>query len=556
MNAIVFVIIAIACFFLSYRFYSKFLAEKIWKLDSKRVTPARQFNDGFEYVPTKWPILWGHHFSSIAGAAPIVGPIVAAIWGWLPALIWIILGTMFMGAVHDFGTLVTSLRHEGREIADYLKDLMGSRASLLMYVTTFFVLVLVSAVFIHVIAVLLSEYPASVWSVWIEVPLALIIGCVVRHKLRANMVVATLVAVAIMYVMILVGIRYPLTLSYNTWVIILLVYVSVAARLPVWLLVQARDYINFHELIIAIGILTIAIFALGPDARVVAPVVRIAPQGAPPIWPFVMIVISCGAISGWHAIVSSGTSSKQIENEQDARRIGYGAMLGEGYLSVIALITAVVGLSVAGYAKFYGVWGEATWPVIWAEGGSNILGALRIPGTFAAALMAVVAVSFAMTTVDSAGRLTRIAVAECAKTFNAPKIFQNRTVSLIPGFVIIALLAFPWAKKLPYGMTLWPLFGATNQIMAGLALLAAAAFLMMLGRKIRHYIIPFIIVIITAMIAMGYDIVNTYVPKGQWPLAVIGIIVFLCAIGILVLAYQLFVKVRKSSHGLPHEQNL
>ncbi len=478
-----------------------------------------------------------------------MGPIVAAIWGWLPALFWIILGTVFMGAVHDFGTLVISLRHEGRGIADYLKDLMGFRASQLMYIITFFVLILLSAVFIHVIAVLLSEYPASVWSIWIEIPLAIIIGCVIHYKFRVNIAIGTLVAVVIMYGMILVGIRYPLTLSYNTWVVILLAYMLVAARLPVWFLVQARDYINFHELIIAMGILTIAIFALGTGAQVVAPAVRVAPQGAPPIWPFVMITIACGAISGWHSIVGSETSSKQIENEQDARRIGYGAMLGEGYLSVIALITAVVGLSAVSYVKFYGVWGEAKWPVIWAEGGSNILGALRIPGTFAGAFMAVVAVSFAMTTLDSAGRFTRIAVAECAKTFNAPKIFQNRTVSLIPGLVIIILLIFPWAKKLPYGVTLWPLFGATNQIMAGLALLAAAVFLMMSGRKTRYYIIPFIIIMVTGMTAMGYNIVNTYVPKRQWPLAVIGIIVLLCAIGVLVLAYQVFVKKGKSNLG-------
>lgn len=546
MNAIVFVIIALACFFLAYRFYSKFLAEKIWKLDPKKVTPAHQFNDGFEYVPTKWHIVWGHHFTSIAGAAPIVGPIVAVIWGWLPGLLWIIFGTIFMGAVHDFGTLVTSLRHEGRGIADYLKDLMGPRATQLMYVVVFFVLVLVSAVFVHLIAVLLSKYPASVWSVFIEIPLAIAIGCIIHYKLRVNLIAASLVAVAIMYAMIQVGILYPIALPYAAWVVIVLVYMVIAARLPVWLLVQARDFINGHQLIIALGILTIAVFALGAGGQVVAPAIRSAPQGAPPIWPFVMVVIACGAISGWHSLVGSGTSSKQIENEQDARRIGYGAMLGEGYLSVIALITAVVGLGAVGYAKFYDAWGKAAWPVIWAEGGSNILGALHIPAAFGAAFMAVVAVSFAMTTLDSAGRFTRIAVAEWAKTFKAPKIFRDRTVSLIPGIVVIALLSLPWIRKPPYGMTLWPLFGATNQILAGLALLASAVFLKMLGRRIKHYIVPFIIVMITAMTAMGYSVVNTYIPKAQWPLAVIGIIVFLCAIGVIVLACQTFAKARKS----------
>jgi len=546
MNAIAFVIFALVCFFLSYRFYSKFLAEKIWKLDPKAVTPAHQFNDGFEYIPSKWHIVWGHHFSSIAGAAPILGPIVAAIWGWLPALLWIILGTMFLGAVHDFGVLVTSLRHEGRGIADYVKDLLGTRATQLMYVVVFFCLVLVAAVFIHVIATLSSKYPASVWSIWIEIPLAIAIGCLIHYKWRVNIIAASLGAVAIMYGMIQVGILHPLALSYDAWVVITLIYMVIAARLPVWLLVQARDYINFHELIIALGILTIAVFALGGGAQVVAPAVRSAPPGAPPIWPFVMITIACGAISGWHSIVASGTSSKQIDNEQDARRIGYGAMLAEGYLSVIALITAVVGLGVAGYAKFYNAWGKAAWPAIWTEGGSNILGALHIPAAFAVAFMAVVAISFANTTLDSTGRFTRIAVAECAKTFKGPKILQDRTVSIIPGIIVIALLCLPWLRKPPYGMLLWPLFGATNQIMASLALLASAVFLMMLGRRIKYYIIPFIIMIITSMAAMGYAVVHDYIPKGQVPLAVIGIIVFLCAIGVVVVACQTFTKARKS----------
>jgi len=546
MNAIVFVVLSIVCFFLAYRFYSKFLAEKIWKLDPKKVTPAHQFNDGFEYVPSKWHIVWGHHFSSIAGAAPIVGPIVAAVWGWLPALLWIVVGTIFMGAVHDLGALVTSLRHEGRGIADYLKDLMGTKASQLMYIITFFVLVLVSAVFVHVIATLLSKYPASVWSIWIEIPLAILIGCTIHYQFKVSIPLASLVAVAVMYIMILVGIRYPLALSYNTWVVILLIYMFIAARLPVWFLVQARDYINFHELIIAMGILTIAIFVLGGGAQVVAPAVRIAPQGAPPIWPFVMITIACGAISGWHSIVGSGTSSKQIENEQDARRVGYGAMLGEGYLAMIALVTAVVGLGAVGYAKFYSAWGKAGWPAIWAEGGSNILRSLHIPGAFAAAFMAVIAVSFAMTTLDSAARFTRIAVAECAKSFKAPKIFQDRTVSLIPGIVVIALLSLPWIRKPPYGMTLWPLFGATNQIMAALALLASAVFLIKLKRKIKLYTIPFIIMIITSMTAMGYNLIKSYIPNRQWPLVVIGIAVFLCAIGVIVLACQTFAKAGKS----------
>jgi carbon starvation protein len=367
MNGILFIVAALLLYFLAYRFYAKFLSEKIWRLDPKAVTPAHKYDDGFEYVPTRTSVVWGHHFTSIAGAAPIVGPIVAAIWGWLPGLLWILFGTIFMGAVHDFGTLVTSLRHEGRGIADYLKELMGSGAMKLMYVVVFFVLVLVAAVFIHVIATFLSKFSEATLSIWIEIPLAIIIGCIVHYKWRVNLFVASLLAVAIMYAFIWVGVQFPIPATYTTWVIVLLVYMFIAARLPVWLLVQARDSINAYQLFIALGILTIGVFALGGAAQVAAPAVRIAPEGAPPIWPFVMIVIACGAMSG------SGTTPKQIDKETDAKVVGYGSMLGEGYLAVIALLTAVVGLGVVGYNESYAAYGAASWPLIWAEGGKTFL---------------------------------------------------------------------------------------------------------------------------------------------------------------------------------------
>jgi len=538
-NAILFILLAIALYILSYRFYAKFLAEKIWKLDPRRTTPAHKFNDGFEYVPTPKHVVWGHHFSSIAGAAPIIGPIIAAIWGWLPALLWIVFGTIFMGAVHDFGTLVNSLRHEGRGIADFLKELIGPRATQLLYIVAFFVLVLVSAVFVHVSAVLFSKFPAAVISVWIEIPLAMIIGYLIVYRRLTGrpLLSASLIAVAIMYAMIVVGIHFPVELTYRHWVFICFVYMFIAARLPVWLLVQARDFINSHQLFIALGVLTLGVFALGGAAEMAAPAVRVAPPDAPPIWPFLMIIIACGAMSGWHSIVASGTTPKQIDKEPDARAVGYGGMLAEGYLAVIALLTAVVGLGAAGYAEAYSAWGVVAWPAVWATGGSTFLGALGIPAAYAAAFMAVVLVSFAMTTLDSAMRFTRIAFAESAKTFKLPRIFQDRTVSLIPGFLVIVFLAWPRVPK-PYGMELWPLFSATNQIMAGLGLLAAGVFLWTLGRRTVYYIVPFIIAIVTSMTAMAYSIAKVWIPQGEWVLAGIGSIVFLCAIGVVVLAYQ------------------
>ncbi len=349
MHALLFVIVAIVLYVLSYRFYATFLADKIWQLDPNRKTPAYKYEDDFEFVPTDKPVAMGHHFTSIAGAAPIVGPIVAAIWGWLPALLWIIFGTIFIGAVHDIGALVGSLRHQGRGIADFIKDLLGVRAMQLMYIVVFFLLVLVSAVFVHVIAILAASFPAAVYSVWIEIPLAIFIGLMIRYKWKINLTLAAVIAVAVMYAFIALGVRYPVELSYETWVILLLVYMVIAARLPVWLLVQPRDFINGIQLVIALVAATVGVVALAAigGGELAAPAVRLAPEGAPPIWPFVMITIACGAISGWHCVVGTGTTPKQLKNERDAKAIGYGSMLGEGYLAVIALLTAVVGLGVA-----------------------------------------------------------------------------------------------------------------------------------------------------------------------------------------------------------------
>ena len=544
MHALLFLVVSLVAFYLSYRFYANYLAKKIWQVNPDQATPATMRDDGFEFVPSRPELVAGHHFTSIAGAGPILGPIVAAIWGWVPALLWVIFGTIFIGAVHDFGALMTSLRHQGRGLADYLNDLLGRRATQLMYGVVFFLLVLVCAVFIHVIATLAHAYPAAVYSIWVEIPLALIIGWGLRKGWKVNPIISGIIAVAVMYAMVPVGLAYPLQLPYATWVWILLAYIVVATRLPVWSLVQPRDFINGIQLIIALVVISAGIgaLALAGGGQLVAPAIRLAPPGAPPIWPFVMITIACGAVSGFHSLVAGGTTSKQLRSEGDAKFVGFGSMLAEGYLAVIALLTAVVGLGVAGYEQFYAAWGAARWPVVWAEGGAAFLVPLGFPVALAAALFAVVAKSFAMTTLDSAMRFTRIVTAEFASTFRLPAWFQDRSVSLIPGLAAVMFLAVPRAGRLPLGMDLWPLFGASNQILAALALLAAAVFLMSLRRPILAYVIPFVIMVVTSMVAMAYSVITTYIPRGNWTLAVIGISVFLCSLGVIGIAFRVWRK--------------
>jgi len=539
MHALLFVVVSLVAFYLAYRFYATYLARKIWQVNPDQATPAVVRDDGFEFVPSRPELVAGHHFTSIAGAGPILGPIIAAIWGWVPALLWVIFGTIFIGAVHDFGALMTSLRHQGRGLADYLNDLLGRRATQLMYGVVFFLLVLVCAVFVHVIATFAQTYPAAAYAVWVEIPLALIIGWGLRKGWKVSPIVSGVIAVVIMYAMIPVGVAYPLQLPYWTWVWIWLGYILLATRLPVWALVQPRDFINGIQLVIAMVVVSAGIIALAlaGGGQLVAPAVRLAPPGAPPIWPFVMITIACGAVSGFHSLVSSGTTSKQLRSEGDAKVVGFGSMLAEGYLAVIALLTAVVGLGVAGYDQFYGAWGAARWPVVWAEGGSAFLVPLGIPLVIATAFFAVVVKSFAATTLDSAMRFTRIVTAEFATTFRLPAVFQDRTVSLIPGFLVVLGLVLSGEQ-----MALWPLFGATNQILAALALLAAAVFLVSLRRPTLTYAIPFAIMVVTSLTAMAHSVIFTYIPRGNWLLAVIGTIIFLLSLGVLGIGLRVWKK--------------
>ncbi len=539
MHALLFIVIAFILYWLAYKFYATYLSEKIWNLDPNRQTPSYKYEDGFEFVPTRTDVVFGHHFVSVTGAAPIIGPITAAIWGWFPALIWIVLGTILFGAVHDLGSLVTSLRHDGRGLADYLNDLLGPIATRLMYLVAFFLLVLVGAVFIHVIAVLLEAFPQGVYSIWAEIPLALIIGILLRKKYKINIYLASIIAVAIMYFLIWVGTLYPVEIGYWPWVVILLVYMFAAGRLPVWALVQPRDFINGIQLVLALVLSSVGIIALSfmGEATLAAPAVRIAPEGAPPIWPFVMVVIACGAISGFHSLVASGTTPKQLQNEKDAKAVGYGAMVTEGYLAVIALLTAVVGLGVAGYQEWYPAWGVAAWPVVFPEGGGAFLAAIGIPVVFGTTFFAIVLKSFAMTTLDSCMRLTRICFAEGADRFKMGRVCQERTVSMLPGFIVIAFLCFT-----EYQMEMWPVFGAANQILAALALIAAAVFLKTLKKPTVSYIIPFIIMIVTSMSAMGYNVITDYIPGEKWTLVIIGAIIFFAALGIVITAYSTWTK--------------
>jgi carbon starvation protein len=550
MNSVFLALFALIGYFLAYRFYSRFISQKIYALDPNFKTPAHEFEDNRDFVPTRKSVLFGHHFASIAGAAPIVGPAIAVIWGWLPALLWVVFGTIFIGAVHDMSALVLSARHQGRSIGDLTEQIVGPRARTLFLLIIFFTLLIIIAVFALVIGILFMKYPVTVFPIWFEVPLAMVIGYMFYQK-RTNIHLPSIIALILMYISIYLGTFIPMKMppllfgsTLLTWVVILLVYAYFASTLPVWFLLQPRDYINTHELIFGLAVLYLALFIGHPT--VVAPAFNPSPAGAPPIIPLLFVTIACGAVSGFHSLVSSGTSSKQLDRESDARFIGYGGMVFEGILSTMAIIACTAGFAtLATWQGHYASWGAAAGlgPKVTAfvEGGASFVQVFHISRGLAVAFVAVVLISFAATTLDTATRIQRYVVQELAKDYNV-KLFQKYHPATMVAVISAFLLAYPNGGK--GGLILWPLFGTLNQLLAGLALLVATLYLAKKAKPVIYTLIPMIFMLIVTGWAMLYNI-QRFIAKGNWLLTTIGSIAVLLEIWLVleaVYAFRIFKK--------------
>ena len=539
MNAIFVALFAFVGYILAYRFYGTFLSKKIFAIDPERPTPAHEFEDGIDYVPTKRHILFGHHFTSIAGAAPIVGPAIAVIWGWLPALLWVVLGSIFMGAVHDFGALVVSARNRGRSIGEVTRELIGPRARTLFLLLIFFALLIVLAVFALVIAVLFRDYPASVLPVWIELPIALALGFHI-YKRSGSTLLASGAALATLYLFIYLGTLYPITMppfimgsEILSWVVVLLAYAYVASILPVWVLLQPRDYINSHQLFVGLGLLYLGLFIARPEMA--APAINPNPEGAPMVIPFLFITIACGAISGFHSLVSSGTTVKQLDSESDMQFIGYGSMLGEGVLSTMAILACTAGFaSTAAWGEHYSSWSTAgglgAKVGAFVEGGASFMSAVGISHEMGTAVVAVLVISFAATTLDSATRIQRYVVAELAADDNQ-KPLMNRYVA--PGVAVASAFALSMVNGGKGGLIMWPLFGTVNQLLAGLALLAVTMYLFKLRRPVYYTLLPMLFMLTVTAWAMVINL-KAFFMEGKWLLFAVGSGIFLLEVGLVL----------------------
>lgn len=529
MNAAFLAIGALACFVLAYRYYARWLERRVYQMDSDEPTPAHETPDDVDFVPCQKHVLFGHHFCSVAGAAPIVGPAVAVIWGWLPALLWVTIGTVFMGAVHDFAALVISLRHRGSSIGEIAGEVISPRARTLFLVVISFLIWIVLAVFAFIIATLFHSNPSAIFPINVQILFAMVLGWL-TYKKGLPLLVPSLVVYGALLVAIFYGDAFATAfpaiaeLPVSTWVYILLAYSFVASVLPVWLLLQPRDFLNSHQLVTGLVLLTAGLLVLNPT--IVAPAINAAPEGAPPMIPFLFITIACGAISGFHGLVSSGTTSKQIACMTDARPIGYAGMLGEGVLGLLAVLAATAGFaSETDWHAHYASWGAANGLSAkldaFVVGGATFVGSLGIPIDAAKTFMAVMVIAFAATSLDTGARIQRLVISELAEAYGV-RALTNRYVAGAVGISAALLLAITQGGG-NGGLALWPLFGTTNQLVAGVTLLIISVWLQRRGKSPVYTLVPMIFVGLATVWAMSGNVIGYFANfEEQWLLAISG----------------------------------
>ncbi|HAV61719.1 MAG TPA: carbon starvation protein A [Verrucomicrobiales bacterium] len=626
MQTLLIAILAGLGFIVAYHTYGRWLARRLFRLDPGAETPSVQINDDHDYVPTAKSIVFGHHFTSIAGTGPIVGPALAIMWGWLPALLWVVFGSILIGAVHDLGTLVVSLRNRGMTVGEIAGRVINPRARLLFLFILLFALWVVLAIFGLVIANVFVAFPESILPVFLQIPIAVWIGLKV-HRRGGSLLWPSVIALGLMYLTVWFGAGCPgmewtggwlgssiqslnaVLASWPVWVwaAILLAYCYVASVMPVWVLLQPRDYINSLQLISALGLivlgLAVAAFAGGaplpgetvrPALALAAPAVNANPLNAPSMLPFLFVTIACGAISGFHCLVSSGTSSKQLKCETDAHFVGYGSMLTEGFLATLVIISVAAGIGMGWPAEFGNLTGSALWHQVYGDwltvantalsafvvGCANLIKALGVDPTMAKALVGVLVASFAGTTLDTATRLQRYVVQELAATF-APKVSptamaaegydlefeKGRMVksrswnpltwltnahgaTLFAVTTAFALALFPkpgdpwsWATIGKGGLILWPLFGATNQLLAGLAFLVVTFWLWRRKLPIWSTALPMVFMLLMPAWALMSDVARWW-SKGQFVLVGVAALMLALEFWMIIEALLLWPKAR------------
>ena len=549
MSSLILVLVGLAMMAAGYLLYSRFLGKRVYQLSDAYTTPAHTMEDGVDFVPTNKYVLWGHHFTSVAGAAPIIGPAVAVIWGWVPAFLWVTLGTVFFAGMHDLGALWASQRHRGQSIGTLSGRYIGARGRNLFLVVIFLLLLMVNTAFAVVISNLLISTPTAVIPTWGAIVVALLIGQAI-YRFNWNLPLVSIVGVAALYGLMILGDQFPISLPETMlgipdrgwWIIFLFTYAFIASLLPVWVLLQPRDYINGLQLFVGLIILYGSFFIVRPE--VVAPSLRDAvPSGTPGIFPLLFVTIACGAISGFHGVVASGTSSKQLDKETDARFVGYFGAVGEGLLALGTIVATTSGFkSLAKWEEIYNEWNAGGVNAFIKGGGDLMNEGLGIPTSLSATILATMAVLFAATTMDSGIRLQRLVVAEMAELAG---VKLSGVVATIIAVGCALGLTFSMGLDGSGGMLIWPLFGTTNQLMAGLTLSVVVIILTQLRRPTWPVLIPLVFVTAMSLWAAVLQL-RTFLEAGNWLLLVLDVIIICCAIWVIVEAFTAITKARKA----------
>ncbi len=557
MSSLVVAGIAVFLLFLGYVFYSRKVKHWIG-VDDSQVTPAVELNDGVDYVPAKhWSILFGHHFASIAGAAPIIGPVIACLyWGWLPALIWIVVGGILFGAVHDFVALVMSLRHQGKSITTITESVMGKTSKILFGTFALLALILVVAVFAAVAGKTLATTPAVVIPTFGLILVALVVG-VLMYRIQLPVLLCSLIGIALLFGLIVAGYYLPVELpvedpenAVKIWTVILLLYGMIASVTPVTLLLQPRDHLAGAVLYFGMFFGFLGLIIARPQMQAPAYISFDTNKGW--MWPMLFVTVACGALSGFHSLVASGTTSKQVKRMSDARPIGYGAMILESALAVLAIIAVTAGLywtSAPDGNKalvFQDVFKEGGWIKAFGTGYGQLTKLFF--GSLGSLIGITMLKTFIMTTLDSATRITRYLCNE----------LLGETLGITPlknKYVAVALVGVSsGALALGNWKAIWPVFGAANQLVASLVLIVASVYLLMRKRNCLFTAIPACIMLATsvaALIYQAYGFATAEGPQRSILLAVVSVILVFLAMFLAYSALVVVADVRKN--GAPQK---
>jgi carbon starvation protein len=531
-----FFLVALAALGLGYRIYGAFLSRR-FDLNDANPVPSETMRDGIDYVPTRAPVLFGHHFSSIAGAGPVVGPIIAGLaFGWLPAILWIVIGSIFIGGVHDFSALVASIRHRGRSIAEIANIHMSRAGYLLFLVFIWLTLVYVLIVFLDLTSATFTADGGVATSSIAFIILALLLG-VLLVRFRAPLGRTTAVFIPLLLAALWLGTRVPAALppiggdAKRSWDLVLLAYCAVASIAPVWILLQPRDYLSSFLLYGAVAGGLVGILAGG--AEVVYPAFTGFETRIGPLFPILFVTIACGACSGFHSLVASGTSSKQLKRETDARRIGYGAMIVEGVLAVIALGTVMMQGRAAGLAS--------TPPTaVFATGMGRFLSAIGIPAEMGTHFGYLALSTFLLTTLDTCTRIARYIFQELFGLSGALGRFAGTFVSLLlPAVFVFVSLRDSEGNPIPAWQAIWPVFGATNQLLAGLALVVVTLWLRRSGKKALFTFVPTVFMVVMTLWAIAMLVLSD---KTAPIVRTVSVVLFSLAVVLVIQAVRAFRK--------------